>query len=236
MADTGPDAHGQHPAGYPAGVLFDMDGLLLDSERLARDAFVRACEDHGFEADLVTYHQCIGSTYDKTRELIVAAYGADFPYEAIDERWSHHYHARLADGPVPVKAGALALLTHLAARELPMALVTSTRRATAEEKLEATGLIRFFDSLICGGETERGKPNPDPYLVAAGRLELEPERCWALEDSANGVRAAVSAGCTVYQVPDLVAPTAEIERLGHQIVETLHEVRAALEALETPNR
>ena len=221
---------------YPAGVLFDMDGLLLDSERLARDAFVRACEDHGYEADLLTYHQCIGSTYDKTRELLMAAYGEDFPYQAIDERWSHHYHARLAEGPVPVKDGAMALLTHLASREVPMALVTSTRRATAQEKLEATGLIRFFESLICGGETERGKPNPDPYLAGAARLELEATCCWALEDSANGVRAAVSAGCTVYQIPDLVAPTAEIEQLGHQIVATLHEVQAALEALETLQR
>ncbi len=223
-------------ARYPAGVLFDMDGLLLDSERLARDAFVLACRDHGFEADLVTYHKCIGSTYDKTRELIMAAYGDDFPYEAIDERWSHHYHARLAEGPVPVKDGAQALLTHLAAREMPMALVTSTRRATAEQKLEATGLIRFFDRLICGGETERGKPNPDPYLAGAAQLELEPHRCWALEDSANGVRAALGAGCTVYQVPDLVAPTAELEQLGHQIVETLHEVRTILKALETLHR
>ena len=221
---------------YPGGVLFDMDGLLLDSERLARDAFVRACEDHGYAADLVTYQQCIGSTYDKTRELIMAAYGEDFPYEAIDERWSHHYHARLAKGPVPVKDGALALLTHLRVREVPMALVTSTRRATAEEKLEATGLIRFFSSLICGGETERGKPDPDPYLAGAARLELEPSRCWAVEDSANGVRAAVSAGCTVFQVPDLVAPTAELERLGHQIVESLREVQAALSALEALNR
>ena len=221
---------------YPEGVLFDMDGLLLDSERLARDAFVRACEDHGYAADLVTYQQCIGSTYDKTRELIMAAYGADFPYEAIDERWSHHYHARLAKGPVPLKDGALALLTHLSVREVPMVLVTSTRRATAEEKLEATGLIRFFASLICGGETERGKPDPDPYLAGATRLELEPGRCWAVEDSANGVRAAVSAGCTVFQVPDLVAPTAELEQLGHQIVESLHEVQAALSALEALNR
>lgn len=226
----------QSDSGYPGGVLFDMDGLLLDSERLARDAFVRACEDHGFAADLVTYQQCIGSTYEKTRELIMAAYGEDFPYETIDERWSHHYHARLAEGPVPVKDGALALLTHLSARETPMALVTSTRRATAEEKLEATGLIRFFSSLICGGETERGKPAPDPYLAGAARLELDPSRCWALEDSANGVRAAVGAGCTVYQVPDLVAPTAELEQLGHRIVESLHEVRAALEALEALHR
>ena len=217
--------------GFPAGVLCDMDGLLLDSERLAREAFVRACEDHGWPADLAAYQQCIGSTYEKTRELLMAAYGADFPYQAIDERWSDHYHARLAEGPVPVKAGAVALLTHLSSCEVPMALVTSTRRVTAVEKLEATELIGFFDVLVCGGETERGKPDPDPYLEAAARLDLLPQACWALEDSANGVRAAVSAGCTVFQVPDLVAPTMELEQLGHQIVTTLHEVRKALEAL-----
>ena len=215
---------------HPDGVLFDMDGLLLDSERLARDAFVRACEDHGWPADLDSYQRCIGSTYEKTREILVAAYGADFPYETVDASWHHHYHARLADGPVPVKAGAEALLAHLWARQVPMALVTSTRRETAVTKLEATGLLDFFAALVCGGETEKGKPDPDPYLAAAARLDLEPRACWALEDSANGVRAAVSAGCVVFQVPDLVPPTTELARLGHRIVASLDEVRAVLEA------
>lgn len=219
---------------HPDGVLFDMDGLLLDSERLARDAFVRACADHGWTADLEIYQQCIGSTYEKTREILTAAHGEIFPYEAIDASWSHHYHARLAEGPVPVKPGAEALLVHLSERRVPMALVTSTRRTTAVEKLQATGLIGFFDAMVCGGETDRGKPDPDPYLEGAARLDLSPETCWALEDSANGVRAAVSAGCVVFQVPDLVPPTAELERLGHRIVITLDEVRAALEALDRP--
>lgn len=219
-------------AAYPAGVLFDMDGLLLDSERLARDAFIRACEDHGFAADLVTYHQCIGSTHEKTEELLMAAYGENFPYEAIDARWSAHYHARLVEAPVPVKTGAVDLLEHLRARSVPMALVTSTRRATALKKLEATELLDFFSCLICGGETERGKPNPEPYLAASARLTLTPASCWALEDSSNGVRAAVSAGCTVFQVPDLVEPPEDLKQLGHQIVATLHEVRDALRALD----
>ena len=149
---------------------------------------MRACEDHGWPADLDSYQQCIGSTYEKTREILVAAYGADFPYETVDASWAHHYHSRLADGPVPVKAGAEGLLAHLSSRQVPMALVTSTRRETAVTKLGATGLLEFFDVLVCGGETEKGKPDPDPYLAAAARLDLEPRACWALEDSANGVR------------------------------------------------
>lgn len=219
-------------AGYPAAVLFDMDGLLLDSERLARDAFVRACQDLGYEANLAAYHQCIGSTSRKTRQLLMAAYGRKFPYAAIDERWSAHYHARLVEAPIPVKAGALDLLQHLRARLVPMALVTSTGRPTALSKLKATDLLGYFSCLICGGETERGKPAPDPYLAATAGLALAPESCWALEDSSNGVRAAVSAGCRVFQVPDLVEPPEDLRRLGHRIVATLHEVREALLALD----
>lgn len=216
----------------PAGVLFDMDGLLLDSERLARDAFLTACADVGRTVSLDVYHRCIGTTAAATQELLLTAYGEDFPLEAIEARWSAHYHARLAEGPVPVKAGARSLLSTLRERAVPMALVTSTGRPVAEAKLEATALLDFFHCLICGGETERGKPAPDPYLAAADRLALDPARCWALEDSGNGVRAAFGAGCTVFQIPDLVPPDAELETLGHYIASSLDEVRSAYLAFD----
>ncbi|MFV2090845.1 MAG: HAD family hydrolase [Pseudomonadales bacterium] len=212
-----------------AGVLCDMDGLLLDSERLARDAFVKACREFGWEPDLQVYQLCIGSTVEKTEALLSSAFGPKFPYEGIEVRWSEHYHARLREGPVPVKTGALDLLEFLKGRMVPLALVTSTPRGTALNKLERTGLLCYFDQLVCGGETDLGKPDPDPYLAAARRLGLEPERCWALEDSANGVRAAHAAGCAVIQVPDMVAPTAELLTLGHTIVESLHDVLRLLE-------
>ena len=206
-----------------------MDGLLLDSERLALEAFVRACAELGWPADLAAYQRCIGSTQRRTEEILRQAYGSGFPYEAIDARWSSHYHARLAEGPVPVKSGAVELLEYLAARKVPVALVTSTRRPTAEGKLTATRLITYFDCLVCGGETTRGKPHPEPYLTAARALAVDPVGCWALEDSANGVRSAHGAGCTVFQVPDLVGPSNELRELGHRIVTTLHDVRDALE-------
>lgn len=209
-----------------------MDGLLLDSERLARDAFIQACTELGWEPDLDAYLRCIGSTYEKTEEILVQAHGPDFPYREVDERWSAHYHARLAEGPVPVKAGAVELLTYLERRQVPVALVTSTRRATALEKLERTELVGYFAHLVCGGETTLGKPNPDPYLAAASGLDLQATSCWALEDSANGVRAAFAAGCTVYQVPDLVTPSDEILALGHRIVESLHVVLGELQMLD----
>ncbi len=209
---------------FPAAVLFDMDGLLLDSERLARDAFAQACRDHGWEPDLDVYVSCIGSTSEATEATLRGHHGAHFPYAAIDASWSRHYHARLEQDGVPVKPGAQALLEHLALRGVPCAVATSTRRSTAEGKLERSRLLGFFQHTVCGGETDRGKPHPDPYLAAAAGLGVDAAHCLALEDSSNGVRAAHAAGCTVVQVPDLVPPEPELLALGHAVLASLEEV------------
>jgi HAD superfamily hydrolase (TIGR01509 family) len=206
-----------------------MDGLLLDSERLARDAFVLACADLGWEADLDVYHRCIGSTQEGTEQILRAHYGEKFPYGDLDASWSSHYHARLAQAPVPIKTGAAELLSYLTDRGVPCALATSTRRAIAQNKLQDCDLLDYFQHTICGGETPRGKPDPDPYLAAAAGLGLAPDLCLALEDSANGVRSAHAAGCLVIQIPDLVVPDAQIVALGHLILDSLTDVLHLLE-------
>jgi HAD superfamily hydrolase (TIGR01509 family) len=221
------------PAGFPAGVIFDMDGLLLDSERLARDAFVAACDEHGWEVDLAVYHSCIGSTSEATRSILCEHFGENFPYETVDASWSRHYHARLAKAPVPVKPGARLLLELLAAADVPRALATSTRREVAERKLRDTELLSLLPFQVCGGETTRGKPHPDPYLAAAEKLGVEPQCCLALEDSANGVRSAHAAGCMVIQIPDLVPPDPALRELDHLILDSLTEVVSLLEKSDT---
>lgn len=206
-----------------------MDGLLLDSERLAQDAFVLACADHGWPADLEAYQRCIGSTPEGTQQILRAHYGPRFPYAELDASWSRHYHARLAQAPVPVKSGAAELLNYLTALGIPCGLATSTRRVTAESKLSGSGLRDYFQHTVCGGETPRGKPHPEPYLAAASGLGLQPGLCLALEDSANGVRSAHAAGCQVIQIPDLVVPDADLVSLGHLILDSLTEVLHLLE-------
>jgi HAD superfamily hydrolase (TIGR01509 family) len=212
----------------PRGVIFDMDGLLLDSERLARDAFLHACLEAGWQPDMAAYLRCIGSTAAATERILREAHGADFPYAQIVELWSARYHAHIRNDGVPLKPGAVALLDHLRDLSIPMALATSTRRPTTELKLVGAGLDSYFCHMICGEETPRGKPHPDPYLAAADVLHLAPAQCWALEDSENGVRAALSAGCVVFQIPDLVAPSAEMRALGHVIKTSLLDVLALL--------
>jgi HAD superfamily hydrolase (TIGR01509 family) len=201
-----------------------MDGLLLDSERLARAMFITACRGFGWEPDLAVYDLCVGSTYQATERILKAGFGSDFPFQAISERWDALYQAHILHQPIDVKSGALELLRRLDELAIPRALATSTRRPTAMTKLRNAALDGFFATLVCGGETARGKPHPDPYLEAAERLGLDPGQCWALEDSNNGVRAAQAAGCCVFQIPDLVAPSAEVRALGHRVVGSLFEV------------
>jgi len=113
----------------------------------------------------------------------------------------------------------------------PLALATSTRRPTAEKKLELARLDHFFQELVCGGETTHGKPYPDPYLKACELLNVSPEGCWAFEDSMNGTRAALAAGLTVFQIPDLIEPGGGERALGQAILPSLHDALAHWKSL-----
>ena len=213
----------------PQAVVFDMDGLLLDSERLARECFLLACADIGWTADTAAYDRCVGSTSETTERILREACGPDFPYAEMNACWAERYDAHINHHPVAVKPGAHELLDHLERLDIPRALATSTRRSTALRKLQLAGLTDYFLHMVCGGETERGKPHPDPYLEATQRLQREPGQCWALEDSDNGVRAAHAAGLTVFQIPDLISPDGSVRALGHRVVESLFDVLILLE-------
>lgn len=206
-----------------------MDGLLLDSERLAQAAFVQACYDVGVSVDAETYARCIGSNSEATARVLSAALGSEDRFERLRGRWSELYQARITSSAVPLKPGARELLAALLAFDVPRALATSTSRPTATAKLERAGVISAFSCLICGGETPRGKPHPDPYLAAVAALGTTAEASWALEDSENGVRSAHAAGLTVFQVPDIVPPSAELLSLGHRVAADLYEVLHDLE-------
>ena len=205
--------------------IFDMDGLLLDSERICRDCFVQAGQRLGIAVDMAVYHACIGANEATTRGLLMAGYGDDFPYDAIRAIWLELYHAAALDQPIPVKAGAKELLAVIAESNTPIALATSTKHAQALTKLRHAGLIDYFDVVVGGDQVTRGKPHPEIYLAAAAGLDASPGDCIAFEDSENGVRAALAAGLTVIQVPDLVPPSAALQAFGHTICDSLLEVR-----------
>ena len=145
--------------------------------------------------------------------------------------WRQRRLDRIENRPVDVKPGAVELLTHANDMGVSCGLATSTRSSLAEAMLARAGLDRYFSIIVTGDDVRRGKPDPEPYITAAERLGVHPSRCWALEDSANGVRSASAAGCHMFQVPYLVVPTPELRRLGHDVVETLHDVLELLRAV-----
>ena len=211
-------------------VIFDMDGLLLDTERVAFEAFVEACESLKVRVDRTVYMQRVGTTAAKTREILVNALGKSFPYDALERVWSEKYARGSSAKAVPLKDGAEALLERVRKARLPMALATSTAHEEAVVRLESVGLLDFFELIVAGDQVHQGKPDAETYLKAAEGLGLSANRCLAIEDSDNGVRSAHVAGMAVIQVPDLVEPADEVRLLGHIILGSLGDVERYLES------
>jgi len=210
-----------------SAVVFDMDGLLVDTEVVYRDAMSAVIAEHGRDMSLDLFRQMIG--LPDNHGLLVGHYGDDFPVEAFNLRVVELAEEMIAQG-LDLKPGVLEMLDHLDAVGLPRAIATSSSHRAVASHLGASGVIPRFHAIVAKGDYARGKPNPDPFLTAAGRLGVEPRFCLALEDSHNGVRAAAAAGMMTVMVPDLLEPTDEMRDLCVRIAADLHEVHAMLRA------
>jgi HAD superfamily hydrolase (TIGR01509 family) len=211
-----------------AAVVFDMDGTLLDTELVFKEIGWDVTRDLGFEMTTDVHGRMVGSSHEATNRLLVEADGVSFPYELFDAECRRLMHGRMAES-VPVKAGVVEILTELQARDIPMAVATSSRAVHALSQLGAAGLLDLFQAVVTRDDVIEPKPHPEPYLTAARLLGILPESCLAIEDSHSGVRAAHGAGMQTVMVPDLVPPTAEIRGLC-TVMASLHEVRAAMGA------
>jgi HAD superfamily hydrolase (TIGR01509 family) len=215
----------------PAAVIFDMDGLMLDTEPLAARAWVDAAQDLGLAFDSAINHRLIGRSFADCRTIIGEHHGADYPVDALMGAWHGAYDAIVRREGISFKPGLLELLDWLEAERIPKAVATSTRRSRAQAKLELTGIFARFAALVGGDEVARGKPAPDIFLEAAARLDTAPAACLVLEDSEPGMRGALAAGMTPIMVPDLLPPTPSLLAAAPLVVATLHDVRLHLSAL-----
>jgi HAD superfamily hydrolase (TIGR01509 family) len=208
-------------------VIFDMDGLLLDTETVAREAILAAATGLGF--DMSDFYQTMIGVADTECQIMIADhFGPDFPMAAYLRDCDDRMRQLLCDG-VPVKTGAREMLGDLARRAVPLALATSTRRVTAEAHLRHAGFHQHFQVIVTREDVERGKPHPDLFLKAARDIGVPPQRCVVLEDSHNGIRAAHAAGMMSIMVPDLLAATDDIRKLCVAVVRDLHEARELLQ-------
>ena len=212
----------------PAAVLFDMDGLMLDSERVITDCHARAAAAGGHDLPEDYWLQMVGTGDAVCRALLVDRLG-EAAADAVLERSDAYYMERVEAG-IPHRPGIIALLEWLRAHAVPRAVATSTRNPLAGHKLRQAGLAGYFEVVCTASDVAHPKPAPDVYLLAARRLGVEPARCLVLEDSPTGVRAALAAGMTPVQIPDLVAPDAATRALGHRIAPSLEAVLPLLQA------
>ena len=210
----------------PRAVVFDMDGLLLDTEPIAARAWSEAAARAGVAFDPALALRMVGSNFADCGAMLRAHEPSSYPVDAVLGGWHAAYDALCARDGVPVKRGAVALLDWLAGARVKRAVATSTRRARAAAKLADARLLHRFEAVVGGDEVARGKPAPDIYLEAARRIGVAPGACVALEDSEPGVRAALGAGMTVFMVPDLMRPSDDLARLVHFVVDSLDHAHA----------
>ena len=180
-------------------IFFDLDGTLIDTESLAVKAGLQAFAEVGFPVEMTFLHQLVGRDEPSGAAIIAAAY-PDLDQQLLQQRWGAGFRAGMADG-LQMKAGARDLLARLSH---PVAVVTSSGRASAHHKLGLVGLSDHFVEVVTLDDVTAAKPAPDPYLLAAARLGVSPAHCLVFEDSEAGAEAAHRAGCRVVQVPDMV--------------------------------
>lgn len=204
-----------------SAVLFDMDGLLVDSEPLWLEAETAVMERLGTGWTEADQMQLLGGSLDRTVRYLLAKANRSAPPELVGRWLMSGMVERVRARGVPLRPGARELLAEVVEAGLPHALVTGSQREFAEVVLASTGMR--FDAVVCAEDVTATKPDPEPYLLAAKLLGLEPGRCFALEDSPNGVASAEAAGCQVIAVPSL-API--IPAQGTLVVGSLRDLRA----------
>lgn len=213
------------------GVVFDVDGVLFDTERLSRGIWTRVGRKLGWPQVGERYLEFVGQNRADIRRKLLDFFGPDFPTETFLLTCSRLSQERMEREGVPMKPGVTEILSSLRARGVPTALATSTNGDRTRRRLEMTGLAPFFQAVITGDLVEHSKPHPEIYQLACRALGADPARTLAVEDSRNGILSAHAAGMAVAMVPDLISPTPELEALLWGRFDSLSRLQSHLEGL-----
>ena len=210
-------------------VIFDMDGVLFDTEALCMQAWMEVAAKWGLPDMEKVFPLCIGLNANDSRQVVFDAYGEDFDYPLFREHAGAWFRDYVGKNGIPVKPGVREILEWLKSAGYAVGLASSTKRESVLRHLKHTGLEDYFSVVVGGDMVEHSKPLPDIYLLACERLGVEPGEAYAIEDSPNGIRSAHAAGMCPIMVPDIIAPDEEMGRLSYIILKNLVEVRDFLQ-------
>lgn len=205
-------------------VIFDLDGLLIDTEHHSEQAFHQTVSAYGLEDQSTVFQSLVGTTEKTHGERLQEKYGHQLDAVAFRSEWIERFHQSMADDPPGLLPGVADMLTWLKQENIKRAVATSSRTPDGEKKLLDAGIRDYFATVICGDQVERSKPHPDIYLKAGEAIGADMSRSLGLEDSANGVRAAHAAGLHVIQIPDRAPPTPDLLTLGHRVCDSMSDV------------
>ena len=214
-----------------SAALFDMDGLLLDTELVINGCLKETAEQYALTDLEPVFLHMIGLRIEKSREVLRKGLAGRVDLDEFHDKASALARQRLS-GPVPVKADVERLLNRLREIGIPCAVASSTRTEIVIEQLTASGLVDYFQTFTGGDQVVNAKPDPEIYIKAASTLGVEANTCVAFEDSPHGTLAALSSGATTVQVPDMVEPDRAFRKRGQIICDTVWEGARAVGLLD----
>ncbi len=211
------------------GIIFDMDGLMLDTEKLLMRFWISAAEFYGFNMKKDHVLSIRSLNHELTKQRLSEIFGESFDYEKVRSKRIELMNDHIEKYGVEKKAGLDTLLKYLKDNGYKTAVATATDKKRSDIYLKKAGIEGFFDKFVCNSMVEKGKPEPDIYLKACELLELSPGECVALEDSPNGILSAYRAGCLPVMVPDLSQPDEETAALLYGKIDRLDMLIPLLE-------
>ena len=211
------------------GVVFDVDGVLFNTERLMHQIWHEVGAEMGWPQPGRDYLEFVGNGRSAIFEKMLAFYGPEFPKEAFLTTCSQTLQDRVEQFGVPLKPGVQEILDFLKEQNIPIAIATSTAMRRTGKRMELTGLSPYFSAMITGDQVTHGKPDPEIYLLACKALGTDPSRTLAVEDSRNGILSATAAGMPTVMIPDMIPPTPELEALLWNRFDSLSDLQNALE-------
>lgn len=211
-------------------IVFDMDGVLFDSEQLYKRLWVELAHQHHIEGVEDVVNACLGVTITQERQIYLDHYGPDFPYDTLMKQVSDDFFKYIHTHGMPLKPGVNELLAFLKADHYKIALATSTKKDAVDWELKDTGIYDYFDVIITGDMVTESKPSPEIYLKACAALQADPQNTWAVEDSFNGVTSAHHANMKVIMIPDLIQPDEHISSMTSFIGTSLFDIVELLKA------
>lgn len=207
-------------------VVFDMDGVIFDSEKLYRKHWMITGEEYNIPKITMKElcNKIAGATKEHNEKLMKSYFGEEFDYDTFRGKTMERMDEDIRKNGVDLKPGVLELFQYLKEHNIKIGLATSTAQMRAEKNLKNAGILEEFDQIVYGGIVPKGKPAPDIYLKACEDLGINPSEAIGVEDSINGVKSASAAGLYTIMVVDLIEPTEEIKPLAKQIYHSLFEI------------